>query len=46
MNVMIEVRNDLIDSDDGRRDIGKILSRVLTQSLTQLGRPNIFRGAR
>jgi predicted N-formylglutamate amidohydrolase len=46
MNVMIEVRNDLIDSDDGRRAIGKILARVLTQSLTQLGRPDIFRGAR
>ena len=36
LNVMIEVRNDLIDTPDGQRNIATMLAKVLQQSLQDL----------
>ena len=36
LNVMIEVRNDLIDTPDGQRNIATMLAKVLQQSLRDL----------
>ena len=36
MNVMIEVRNDLIDTAEGQHEIAIMLAKVLNQSLQDL----------